>query len=190
MQKQEMTQNSPYLRLLGRIELPDTVDPRAASNVKVWLVERAVYRLNDKGHPIGQAWYSMWGGGEFQNNAAVVAAVNGWKKIPRHMMYINSAWFELAAPECDVDVDAVADEVAAIQLEDEAARVAKAEKAAERAAARKEARLLKERGYVIMYVNPEDIGKINGMLRHGARCDVRDRGSRKVLVLSQPGKGD
>ena len=171
------------MRLLDRIELPYIANPQNAPIVKTQLVNMAVFRLYKKGNPIGQAWNKMWGGGSFVCDCAVVAAVNGWQDLPAHR-FGNPEWYKSAAPRYDGDVNVVADEVARIQREDEADRIAKKVKAAERAASRKAARLMKESGYVLMYVHPASIEKINGLLRHGDKCDVLDCGSRKVLVLS------
>ena len=187
MTKQESRQDSPYLRLLDRIELADVTNPLDISIVKANLVRRAVFRLYEKGNPIGQAWCKLWGGGEFQSDAALVAAVNGWRDLPA-FRYRDPNWYELASPGYCGDVDAVAEEVACIQKEDEAARIAEKTKASERSAARKETRLLKERGYVLMYVHPEDIEKVNGLLQHGIKFDVLDSNRQKVLVLHNQAK--
>lgn len=178
-----MYKYSNYSKLLSRIDVSGEKDRNKVLQIRHNLVMQAMVHLALKEAPIGKAWEELWGGGRFQSDAAAVAVINGWRKLPEHR-YINHNWYQDNAHDADgSSVQIVADAVAEIQEKDRTEAYIADEKKAERKERRKKHKCLRKKGYVMAYVNPKDIETINNCLG-GARdknikIGVRDG----VLVL-------
>lgn len=171
-----MYKDSNYSELLSRIDVVGEKDSNKGLQIKHNLVMRAMVHLALKETPIGKAWETLWGGGRFQSGSAAIAIINGWRKLPEHRC-INHNWYLTNAYDADdSSVQIVADAVAEIQERDRREAYIADEKKAERKERRKMLKCLREKGYVMTYVNPKDIETINSHLG-----DAKDK-SIKIVV--------
>lgn len=166
MKKTENSDSKPsrYERLIGRVEALLDVTPDEMRPIASVMVQRALWRLDADGNPVGKACVRLWNGGEFALDAAVIATVNGWESMPV-CRYSTPCWYLNDAPGAgDSTLEVVYDTV--VRLLEEYVADAEDEKRrkARRAAARKKSKLLRERGYVKMWVHPERMKRLSRFL--------------------------
>lgn len=120
-----MKAKSNYMRLFERLGACNTLEKSALRDDLI----RAVHSLRGTEHDdVYRAFMFMYAGGEFQQDAAIEAVINGWRRVKegclpgRGKTADGSLWFEVNSTSADdVAMNALADAVEklrSVRLED------------------------------------------------------------------------
>ena len=148
---------------------------------------QAVWRLADTvNDDVCRAFVRMHAAGEFQQDAAMEAVVNGWRRGANGKLPIDEAkrlrdpgWFEHNAPDAN-DVAMNALYKAVVDL-----RESRESEDARRKALRKRSKSLSGAGYRKMWVNPDHMKKLAGFLSSANKESFRIKMEDGVVCVEE-----
>lgn len=140
------------------IEQLGALRPQGDHLSTLFLVHGAICRLAAAKEKIGLETEALHNGGEFAFDAAIEAAINGWRRVGGKLPSQGKGplWYETNAPgSTDEGAKLVIREISIMRDEMEAERLLAKQKRERREG-------LKAAGYVKMWVNPADIQAVAG----------------------------